>query len=103
MNEHRPIKDLLKLMLENALHMRTGLCSLINDLFMRELISYSEAMRLENYLYINAPDRVQEEARHGGPLGPGRLNCYWWEEGNKEPRIQWLKEQIAKLEQDDHK
>jgi len=57
---------------------------LIDKLNRSRIINNFENHKLLNYIYIN------NQVNNYVP--------YFWERGMKEPRIQWLKEQIEKLE-----
>ena len=86
----RSILELLKILLEhiNTIGMSAeqskGLCSLIYRLDLANIISKSEGHKISNYIYENKPNITYFP--------------YFWEQGMREPRIKWLKEQIEKLE-----
>ena len=81
----RTEKELLQVLLDNSSIMDAGLCWLIDDLLRQDIISVKEFLVLENYLYNNKPSNILS------------LTEFWFPMGEKEPRINWLKEQINKL------
>lgn len=84
------ITELLKILLSNIDKITMiegdpkGLGVLIDKLNRSRIINNFENHKLLNYIYIN------NQVNNYVP--------YFWERGMKEPRIQWLKEQIEKLE-----
>jgi hypothetical protein len=82
-NKDRPITELLKILLENIGFLDTGLCYLSFDLFLLKKVNIYEMEILRDYINDNNPYEPHE---------------YMFIRGMKEPRIQWLKEQIEKLE-----
>jgi len=62
-----------------------GMCLSITLLRKKRLMSYDEMILLFNYLNKNDPN-----IRY-------LTTDYWWEDGELEPRINWLNEQIEKL------
>lgn len=84
----RTEKELL-ILLRNELPGRIieagGMCIAISFLRIDGLISFDEGLLLESYLNKNDPD-----IRYF-------TSGYWWEDGELEPRINWLNEQIEKL------
>lgn len=78
--KNRPIKELLQLMLDNFDKLDAGLCALIKDLFLEALISKTEANELCAYLFKNKPN----------------TKMHWFPIGEKQPRIEWLQQQIKK-------
>jgi hypothetical protein len=84
MEEKREIKELLRLILDNIDLMAFGLCGLYIRLHGKGLISYEESLLIEEYFNKNKPDTI---------------NSYWFPECLREPRIEWLQNQIKQLEQ----
>jgi hypothetical protein len=81
----RTTKELLEVMLKNICYMEYGLCGLIGVLLRHRKITISEVDILNKYL--------------SDELDPDSDYRYYWVEGAKQPRIDWLKQQIEKLEQ----
>ena len=78
----RTEKELFELMLTRPDLFKTGICMWSFNLYVKRLITPDEHDLLDNYLELNS-------LRDDG--------YYWWEEGQIEPRIEWIKEQIEKL------
>lgn len=83
--EFRPIKELLELMLKNANRITDGFYSLIEELRKHDMINDSERLKLINYVEQNLP-----------------FDFYKNSNDIKESRINWLKEQIKKLENENN-
>lgn len=79
----RTIKELLQVMLDNQEHFRTGLCELNICLYLRGYITCNEKCIIRNYINMHPPENIV----------PG-IFCWYWERGEKEPRIKWLKDHI---------
>jgi len=62
-----------------------GMCLVITLLHKKRLMSYDEMKLLENYLIENDPNITYLTTN------------YWWENGELEPRINWLNKQIETL------
>jgi hypothetical protein len=87
----RDIKELLILLSDNAkgrigrrFYQIWGLCSLTLALYEEGIITQSEEDIVNTYLHDNRPD------------GKSGMD-YWFPRGEKQPRLDWLNEQIAKL------
>jgi len=80
----RTIKELLELLLENSCFINEGLCDLVRRLQAGGVISMKEYMILREYFLNN-------EYPDGEKFRP-----YWWNPGEFEPRVEWLKLQIAR-------
>ncbi len=83
----RTEKELLQVLLDNMDKFETGLCLLVQDLYELKLININE-LKLINVRIRNIPDRYDKE---------GNKYAYKWVVYQKQPRIDWLKEQINKL------
>lgn len=86
----RTTKELLQVMLDNIDMLESGLCYYVAALSRNSIISYSEYDHLIKYLDACLPDR-----KYRG-IYIDRLE-YCFPYGEKEPRIEWLKQQIEKL------
>lgn len=84
--KQRTIIQLLELLKENILKDDTfsGMCILVWHLGCSEIITLDEEFILEDYLEDNEPESVKNQA-------------YWFPYGEKQPRIDWINEQIKKL------
>lgn len=80
----RTIKELLQLMLDNQHLFDEELCIWAYYLYHYSYISTKEHRALKQYIHQNTPVHVDTD--------------YWWEAGDITPRIEWIKEQIKKLE-----
>jgi hypothetical protein len=81
----RNIKELLEILLY-AVHQDQdfhGMCYTISRCLQ---FTQGEKRILTAYLELNRPWHVELLEK-----------SYWWKEGNKRPRIKWLKKQIKKL------
>jgi len=90
----RPIKELLKLMLENEEcfePFQDGLCGWVNILYIRDIIKEEEYTVLRKYMNDNKPSIFSsvERFRH-------RNSDYWWKMGDIKPRIKWIKKHIKR-------
>jgi hypothetical protein len=79
----RSIKSLLMILLSESSNIKSGLCHLVDTLYDNGKISREETNKLLRFISANKP-----------------LNAcaYYWKKGLIEPRVQWLEEQIKKLE-----
>jgi len=85
----RSEKELLQVLLDNIDKLEYGLCLLIIILKENSLISEQEEEILNEFISNKAPERYHSIRKY-------RM-AYNWESGEKQPRIDWLNEQIAKL------
>jgi len=81
----RSDKELLRVLLSNIDQLSNGLCWLCFELKGNGIISDSEHDRLLQYISIHRPK-----------TGVKFQKYYFWEKGEKESRIQWLKNEINK-------
>ena len=93
--KERSINELLQLLLNNINLFESGLCYLISDLYIKDIITISECAKLEYYVNINKPINFNT-----------LLHCmkdgyFYWKRGSKEPRIKWLKKHIKKTFQNE--
>ncbi len=86
MEQDRPIKELLELMLEHQNLFENSLCKWIYTLYTFNIISIGEHIDLEKYIEKNRPF-----------LTYLRFNSYYWPIGQIEPRIKWINKHIKKL------
>lgn len=85
--ESRDIKELLELLREYIIKQDgtfIGMCAEIIEMNKRGFITEGERFLLKRYLTKNKPVSTR--------------NVYWWPAGFKTPRINWLDEEIIKLE-----
>ena len=92
MVEARPISELLKLMLEHQDFFRSGLCGIVFCLRDNELISFDEHQALLRFIKLNRP-----HPRSNLEVISWQGTSYYWQIGNKKPRIQWLEYHIAQF------
>ena len=78
----RTTKELLELMLENKQLFRTGLCALIGDMFCDDIISHHEYSHIYKYITGNRAGNARS------------YSAYWFNCGEIEPRIEWIKQHI---------
>ena len=90
MKKHRDLLELLKLMYEYTKTEKdyAGLCATVCEMHYLKIITSIERYILNKYIDQNPI-----------PNFDGRWGWYWWKEGNKYPRLKWLKEQSKILEQ----
>jgi hypothetical protein len=79
----RSIKSLLIILLSESSNIKSGLCHLVDTLYDNGKISREETNELLRFISGNKPLNAR---------------AYYWKEGLIEPRVQWLEEQIKKLE-----
>jgi len=81
----RSIKELLKVLLNNQWHYKTGachgMCGWCFYLELEKIISDVELVDLLNYIRANPPETMFDKD-------------YFFEIGKLEPRIKWIKEHI---------
>lgn len=84
--KQRTIKELLILLREYIVEQDNffGMCSEINEMYCLDLISNKESKILENYLKNNKPENAF-------------YDDYWWKEGDKKLRLDWIDEQLKNL------
>jgi hypothetical protein len=82
MSDERKIKKLLEIMIENEYNIKTGLCGLNMFLFMSGEFTLNEKVRVDLYLSTHKPHND---------------SAYWWTEGYRKPRVEWLIRQIENL------
>jgi hypothetical protein len=79
----RTEKELLQVLLDNMDKFETGLCIVTSILYSEGIITRYEKNVMHNYIYQYKP------------INSGAY--YYWKIGKKQPRIDWLNEQINKL------
>jgi hypothetical protein len=89
MKKEKSILELLQLMLENKFLFSTGLCYWASDLFFIKIISYSEYIKLKNYIQENRPSRFESFNAF-----INRYSAYFWSSRKIEPRIKWINKHI---------
>jgi hypothetical protein len=82
--EKQIVLKVFRLMLENEGCFVSGICRWITILWRQRLINVVEAVEVTRYLSDNLPPTID--------------NAYCWEVGKITSRIEWIKEQIVKLE-----
>jgi len=78
-------KELLRLLLFNIDMLRTGLCHLATELMWEGKITERERDKIWHYINLNRP-------QNGKPR-----KYYYWNSGEKEPRFEWLNQELNKL------
>lgn len=63
-----------------------GMCECVDYLLIFSHISINESILLISYFKSNKPNDIIPSA-----------DGYWWNAGNRKPRISWLKSHIAKI------
>ena len=86
----RTTKELLFIVLSNIEHFETGLCRLVNYLYLSNAINDAERKLLLSYIYNNRPLWYKIKSVFSNP------DEFFWERGKSEPRIKWLKTHINK-------
>lgn len=81
-------KELLKLMLEHKDRFLSGLCLWVSEMYMNDIITYQEAVLLQNYINGNRP--------FWNRFFKGDIS-FWWKKGQIKPRIKWINKHIKKL------
>lgn len=90
----RTIKELLQVMLDNQQYFEDGLCSWVTDLYWEskfKLITHNEVAKIKAYITENRPSKFSSISAF-----KNRHREYYWEVGNINPRIEWLKKHIKK-------
>ncbi len=87
----RTIKELLQVMLDNQKYFVSGLCNLVDNICLKDLISMKEHRILLNYVKENKPSTFSSFERFKQEIC---AEAYWWKKGNINPRIKWLKKHI---------
>lgn len=84
--KQRTIKELLILLRKYIVEQDHfwGMCGEINEMYHFELISNKEYKILTNYSKNNKPKNTF-------------YDYYWWKEGYKQPRLDWIDEQLKTL------
>ena len=88
----RTEKELLQVLLDNMDKFETGLCLLSGALQRGKIITMTEEFSIFRYIEGNAPKMNYNKVI---------LSVYKWPKGEKQPRIDWLNEQIQKLQQNE--
>lgn len=84
----RTDKELMQLMLDNLdENFISGLCSLICILRCRLIISFEEAERIRDLINLHLPEKKY-----------GLFSWYCWPMKEKQPRIEFLKNLLNKLQ-----
>lgn len=83
--KQRTIKELLILLREYIVKQYDflGMCSEIRDMYHIDLISSVEYDILTNYLKNNKPENINDN--------------FWWIPREKQPRLDWINEQLKSL------
>ena len=86
--EQRDLKELLILLKYYIIRQKPdifyGMCIAIDEMLCRDILTYSEYVVLRNFLKDNKPKGLM------------RLD-FWFPKGEKQPRIDWLNNEIYKL------
>jgi hypothetical protein len=86
MEQNRPIKELLQVMLDNQGNFSFGLCHWCERLFWNEKITLPERNTLRTYIKNNRPW-----------ISYFGVSAYYWSPFKIEPRIKWINKHIKKL------
>lgn len=78
--------QILQLLLSNIDSLALGLCDLASKLNTRGKLNISNTVKIIQYIEAHRPP-LQEQ------------HTLWWPKGEKEPRIDWLNNQIKLLEE----
>ncbi|MCK9429939.1 MAG: hypothetical protein M0R17_08035 [Candidatus Omnitrophica bacterium] len=93
MEKERSMQALLKIMLANKDLFNawpcSGLCSLVDRLLEREIITHSERCKLHNYIKVHRPKRGIHYQKH-------IIYSWYWPLHQWKPREAWLKSKIRK-------
>lgn len=88
-DENYELRQLLKKLKDYIVHQNPykfyGMCGEINEMYKLDFINDYELDILYDFIKTNTPTNFDED--YG----------YWWNVGEKQPRIDWLDEQISKL------
>lgn len=88
----KPTKELLQLLLDNIEYLTHGLCNLATDLYLKDKMNKLELSLISFYIMSHRPSCLSSlEAFRKSNSG------FFWDIGNKKPRIKWLKYHIKKL------
>lgn len=94
----RPILELLEIVLKHTPDLMQssncdGLCSVTNNLAVRGILTSNEEEIIDAYIRYNAPNRLVD-------LGNGSFgnSIFKWDPNLIEPRVEWLKSEIKRLE-----
>jgi len=85
----RTEKEILQLMLEHQELFESGICGWVRLLYHCDLISECEADLMTVFTYANRPQNERI------------IGFYFWSYGLIQPRIEWINEQIKRLEDDE--
>ena len=72
------ISEIIDIVLENQDLFETGLCKWMSNLYMTDKLTWWEYRRLYDVMLRNSFKR--------------QIGVYWWEEGDIQPRIEFLKQ-----------
>jgi hypothetical protein len=86
--KNKDIKTLLQLMLDNQECFSSGLCGWASML----PLSYVDWTTLNKYIKKNRPSMFSSKQAF-----LHCFDCYYWNEGDIEPRLKWIKKHIKKL------
>lgn len=82
------MKEILEILLNNIDRLKTGLCGLAYVLYFSEKINLDQYDEFCLYIKKNRPINFRSLVR----------DLYYWEIGDKKPRIKWLKKHIKRCE-----
>lgn len=80
----RTDKELLEILLSNIDKLFLGLCSLCRELYLRSIFTDIEFGHMYSYIRKHKPRNSRTKKGY----------LFYWEIGEKKPRIAWLKRQI---------
>ena len=88
MKKERSINELLWLMLYHHEHFRSGLCVWTDRMHWYDHITWEEQRKLRRYIEENRPKNIYWLIKDN----------YYWEFGDINPRIKWIKKHIKRTE-----
>lgn len=92
----RDIVELFKLIKANKQLMVYGLCGIVKNMKLSDIITEEEAQLLSDYIRENRPVKGSEYC------DDNRIDDIWfWEPGKWPPRELWINAQISKLSKND--
>ena len=86
----RTIKELLIILRDSIELLETGLCLICLKLMLSDSITEAEYNYIHDYIYDNRPSKKSKL------YGNSDANPYYWDQGDKEPRLRWLNYHIKK-------
>lgn len=76
---------------ENNNKLYDGMCLTIHHLYVIDLISHDEKVKINNFIRKNRPLKGQHYNKNQ------KYSPYWWPPGDVKPRVNWLNSKIKQL------